>query len=51
MLNIKLIDLAEDADWQLIIKEEKISSSSGHIGLLGTKLRPWAERPGPKSSG
>ena len=50
-LDIELIDLAEDADRQLSIEEEKISSSSGRIRLLGTRLRPalrpWDREAGP----
>ena len=46
-LDIELIDIAEDPDRQLSIEEEKISSSSGRIRLLGTRLRLWrgTERP------
>jgi len=50
-LDIELIDLAEDTDRQLSIEEEKISSSSGRIRLLGTRLRPalrpWDPEAGP----
>ena len=50
-LDVELIDLAADADRQLSIEEAKISSSSGRIRLLGTRLRPalrsWDREAGP----
>ena len=50
-LDIHLIELAEDTERQLRVEEDKISSSSARIRLLGTRLRPprraWARDQGP----
>lgn len=50
-LDIHLIDLAQDDNRQSSVEEEKISSSSGRMRLLGTRLRPamrsWERGEGP----
>ena len=50
-LDIHLIDLAQDDNRQSSVEEEKISSSSGRMRLLGTRLRPamrtWDREEGP----
>ena len=49
--DIHLIDLAQDTDRQSSVEEDKISSSSGRIRLLGTRLKPvlksWDRSSGP----
>ena len=50
-LDIYLIQLTQDSERQFSVEEEKISSSSGRIRLLGTRLSPglreWIRDSGP----
>jgi len=50
-LDIHLIELVQDSSRQQEIEEEKVSSSTGRIRLLGTRLKeplkPWDKSVGP----
>jgi len=50
-LDIHLISMVEDSERQQDIEEEKVSSSSGRIRLLGTRIAPprnvWDKSQGP----